>query len=112
METKKAKGSRGSWFAVVDGETLPCVHEYWWVRGDKTRRYNDVGLRPSPHTDAFVDEIRNKGRVILTNDQPTSPDSPAPFTRTGYIAVWTVEDVQFDEAGLRFRFVDKLCLLR
>ena len=29
METKKAKGSRGSWFAVVDGETLPCVHEYW-----------------------------------------------------------------------------------
>jgi len=27
---KKAIGQRGSWFAAVDDEDLPCVHAHWF----------------------------------------------------------------------------------
>lgn len=110
--TKKATGSRGSWFATVDGELLPCVHEYWWVKGDTSRRYNDYLLKPSQHNNDFVARIKDKRQVILTSDKPNSADNPVPFVRTGYIAIWTIEDVEFDENGLRFRFVDKVCGLK
>jgi hypothetical protein len=112
MQTKTATGKRGSWLATVDGELLPCVHEYWWVKGDPSRRYNDHMLKQSQHNSDFVAKIREKGRVILTTDKPNSVTIPAPFERTGYVAVWTVEDVEFDENGLRFRFVDKVYLLK
>ena len=108
---KKATGSRGSWFATVDGELLPCVHEYWWVKRDKTRRYDDRLLTSSRQSGELVAAIKEKRRVILTKDKPYSPENPAPFTRTGYIALWTVEDIEFDENGLRFRFVDRECEL-
>jgi hypothetical protein len=112
MEPKKAIGSRGSWFAKVDGESLPCVHEYWWVKRDQSRRYNDHLLQSSPQNDAFVAAIKDTRRVILTSDKPHSVDNPAPFERTGYIAVWAVDDVEFDDNGLRFRFVDRVCSLK
>lgn len=114
MQPKKATGSIGSWFATVEGETLPCVHEYWWVKGDPARRrhYHDKLLRSSPHNDAFVSAIRESGKVILTSDTPKSPSDPVPFKRAGYIAIWKVEDVEFDDFGLKFRFVDKLANLK
>jgi hypothetical protein len=111
MQTKKAIGTRGSWLATVDGELLPCVHEYWWVKGDPLRRYNDPLLTPSPRHNEFVAHIKERRKVILTSDKPYSTDNPIPFERTGYIAIWTVEDVEFDENGLRFRFAERACNL-
>lgn len=106
---KKALGTRGSWFATVDGEKLPCVHEYWWVKGDHSRRYDDRLLKPTKHSMEFVAGIKDKKKVILTSDKPHSEDNPIPFVRTGYISVWTVSDVEFDDEGLRFRFTEKVC---
>lgn len=108
MGTKKATGSRGSWFALVDGEELPCVHDHWWVKGNRERRYNDHLLRASLHNDNFVARIKEKRKVVLTSDKPHSAINPVPFKRTGYIALWTVEDIEFDENGLRFRFTEKI----
>ena len=112
MEIKKAHGVIRSWYATVEGESLPCVHEHWWIKGDMLRRYHDIPLRPSAHNDEFVAQIRKSKKVILTGSKPFSPLNPLPLERAGYIAIWTVEDVEFDENGLRFKFADKVCNLK
>lgn len=109
-EVKRASGTRGSWFAIVDREALPCVHKHWWCNGS----YNDPELRPSPKADQLVEAIRNVKKVILTADDVLSgagDGGETGFTRAGYIAVYSVDDVEFDEAGLRFRFVERLVKL-
>ena len=97
-------GERGTWFADYDGERLPCVHDYWWERG----RYTDKLLRATYKSEQFVQAIREKGRVILTRDKPNSIENPIPFTRTGYVSLWEVDEIEFDDAGLRFRFARNL----
>lgn len=106
MQKAKAAGARGSWFAEVDGERLPCVHKYWWKNG----RYDDTGLRAGPKADELVDAIRSRKRVILTDDIPEhdSQGRLTGFTRNGYIAVYSVDEVDFDDSGLRFRFIKRL----
>lgn len=105
MAKTKAKGRRGSWFADVEGESLPCVHKFWW----KADRYNDPNVKPgSAKDEELVAAIKAAGRVVLTNDTPYEADGKTGFTRTGYIAVYSVDDVIFDHDGLRFRFVARL----
>lgn len=106
---KRAIGTRGSRFATVDSERLPCVHEFWWVKGDAARRYDDRLLKTTNQAIELVDAIKEKKKVVLTSDKPNSASNPIPFTRTGYISVWTVSDVEFDQYGLRFKFVEKVC---
>ena len=104
---RKAIGKRASWFAEVESEELPCVHKHWWVPDRTKREYFDPGLLPSPFNDDFADRIRKANKVILTSDDRN--ERTGTFTRTGYIAVWTVADVEFSDAGLKFKFVDKIC---
>lgn len=105
MAKSKATGHHGSWFALVDGEKLPCVHKHWWAG----QRYNDSQVRPgSPKSDELVAAILEKKRVVLTSDDPYAADRGTGFIRTGYIAEYAVDDVEFDSAGLRFRFVARL----
>jgi hypothetical protein len=68
MATKKAVGARGDWFAEVDGERLPCVHEFWWEKRALT--YNDTKLRSGPKPDELFEAIKALKRVILTKDTP------------------------------------------
>jgi hypothetical protein len=99
----KAKGSRGSWFAEVDGERLPCVHEHW---ARKWPDYNDPGIKPGGRKEnEYIDAIKN-GTVILTTDDVVSQE-PFRFSRTGYVAIYTVEDVTADDSGISFRFVSR-----
>ncbi|MCP4386305.1 MAG: hypothetical protein GY798_33670 [Hyphomicrobiales bacterium] len=105
MPKVRASGARGSWFAKVEGETLPCVHAHWF-RGD---RYDDPQLRPGdPKSEELTAALRASGRAILTNDEPTDGADGIEFKRTGYIAVFSVDDIELDQAGLRFRFVERL----
>jgi len=112
VEKKKAIGFRGSWFADVDGETLPCVHKHWWAPGG---RYDDPGLQPGmPKGDELVASIAAEKRVILTSDEASLDDDGkvVGFRRTGYIAVYSVDGIEFDAAGLRFKFLKRLCELK
>lgn len=106
MTKKKATGKRGSWFADVDGESLPCVHKHWWKGG----RYDDPQVKPgSPKDEELVTAIEQLGRVVLTDDTPyDAGEGKTGFTRVGYIAVYSVADIVFDESGLRFRFLSRL----
>ena len=103
MAKSKAHGQRGSWFAKAEGETLPCVHAHWW----KGQRYHDIHARPGDSRFAeLLQGIKATGRVVLTTD--AASDDARHFKRTGYIAVYAVEDVSLDDEGLRFRFTHRL----
>src|SRR5487761_1994164 len=102
MMKLKATGARGSWFAIVDGEQLPCVHNYWWV---KPASYHDKDLKlDDPKAGPFFDEISSKKRVILTTGNPSFDPSGivSGFERTGYVAVYAIDNVVFDKLGLKF----------
>ena len=107
MAKKKAIGARGDWFAEVDGERLPCVHKFWWEKG--TLAYNDTKLGSGPKPDELFEAIKELKRVILTDDIPKFEGSEViGFERAGYIAIYAVDDVEFDANGLRFKFKKRL----
>jgi hypothetical protein len=99
----KAEGQRGSWFANVNGETLPCVHKHWL----KKDLYHDPNAyrQNSKKWDDLIAAIRDKKRVILTDDNVK--DELQSFERTGYIAVFEIDDVSLDGFDLRFRFTKR-----
>jgi hypothetical protein len=110
--TVKAKGQQGSWEATVSGEVLPCVFDYWWVKGNKDRLYHDPGLDTSEARHIkYVNRIIESKKVVLVRGAPSS-ESFGRFERKDYIAVWSVEDVEFDRDGLKFRFVSRLAELK
>jgi hypothetical protein len=87
-KTKKAVGRIGDWFATVDGERLPCVHEHWAKGG--WPQYYDPEARPGLlDFDRHKEGIRSKRRVILQQDEPprTSADGKPILIRGGYVAV-------------------------
>lgn len=103
MVVRTARGERGSWFATVNGERLPCVHKYWLKDG----RYRALRapLNDPKHID-LVTAIRAGRKVILTKDK-VQGDGLA-FERDGYISVWRVDDIVWENDTLEFRFVEKV----
>ncbi len=112
MVKVKAIGERGSWFAKVDGERLPCVHQYW-VKG---LHHCDPGFGSGERQwDELFRSIVELKRVILTKDEPiAAPDRKSGFlfNRTGYIAVYSVANIEADDRGLRFDLTGRLCDLQ
>jgi hypothetical protein len=113
-------GERGTWSAKVtweDGtvERLPCAHQYFWTGG---RGYHDPLDWDGGPEQALQDSrmknwiamARETSRVILTTDAVNEDHQRggAFFTRTGYVGVYDVADVQADVAnGLRFQFTGR-----
>ena len=107
METRKAVGHRGSWFAKVDGELLPCAHKHWFQGGE----YNDPGVEEGTQVwDEFIAALKATGKTILTTDNVSHDEKQ--FKRTGYIAVFATDHVRVEDGCLRFRFMDRLCNLK
>ena len=97
-----AKGFRGSWFAEVGGERIPCVHNYWLKDG----RYEDLGCEPGVGKwPKFIEAIKRDNRVLLTVSVPTPNKSKSgvSLARKGYLAVLDVHEVEADERSLRFK---------
>src|ERR1700730_17929354 len=103
LPQRRAIGTIGDWFARVDGERLPCVHRFWWENG-RSPTYNDTELRSSPKADELFEAIKRLKRVILTFHK----GSEGVDERGGYIAIYAVDDVEFDANGLRFKFKERL----
>ena len=105
----KARGHRGSWFATVNGESLPCLHKYWlhWPV------YDDPGIRAGERqSDQLVAALHSLGRAVLTEDEPKLKDGKViGFKRTGYVAIFKVSDIELGQSALRLRFGDRLANL-
>lgn len=67
-----------------------------------------------PKHAAFVDAIRSAGRVVLTDDDVREAEGMHQFARKpkGYISLWTIANVTFDNNGLHFDFVEPVANLR
>lgn len=67
----KAIGQRGSWFAAIDGELIPCVHDSWVIHPNGVMTYADPKCDPG---DAkwvpFLSALREGKLAILTKDGP------------------------------------------
>jgi len=86
----KVVGKRGSWFARAGKEDLPCVHKEWFKSGNPHNYYYDEGAKPGEKKwDELIDAIKQKKRVILTNDRWENGN----FERTGYIAIYDVDSI-------------------
>lgn len=101
----KAVGERGSWFAEVNGERLPCFHRYW-VKG---AYHHSRGGDGSPQHRALVAAIRADPRIVLTSDRVGGDGSS--FERTGYIAVFRIANIEADDHEIRFDLIERLAEL-
>ena len=117
-QVAKIKGSQGSWEAEVTypderKEVLACLHQYYMKGGPSGPTYNDPWtpeLRISTKFAKHVELIRSKGRVILTSDDINEGKGRGGgfFSRTGYIAVYGIDDFIIDDEGMRLRFTDRI----
>ena len=88
MDTKKATGARGSWFAHVDGDRFPRVHKHWWNGRDLYQDPN--ACSGEPKWDEFIDALVTSCRAILTDDESWAGGA---FKRKAYIGLFEIEDV-------------------
>ena len=97
---KKARGRQGSWFAEVEGELYPCVHQHW-VTGTK---YHD----PMPTKDTnkkypdYLEAIAKIKVVIITKDKVPE------WIRQGYVCLYSIDNVVVSSAGLTFDLKQRL----
>lgn len=107
----KAKGQRGSWYATVEGDVLPCAHSLW-VKGAKL--YCDPYIkRGIAEHDEFIAAIVTAGKVILTkSDLVPGPEIPPTINRDGYIGIFAVGPLTVDDGGLKFELTERLADLK
>lgn len=98
-------GSRGSWFALWRGERLPCLHKCWTKAESGRLRYCDPEVSDEWEWPELIASIREKGRVILTDDELDARGFPK--KRKGYIAVFRVDNVVVRAAELHLDLVDR-----
>jgi len=94
-------------------EELACVHQYYWKGGASGPYYDDPWtpeLRQTPKFAKHVELIRSIGRVILTTDKINEAKNRGEgfFERTGYVAVFSIDGFVVDDAGMRFRFTERI----
>jgi hypothetical protein len=94
-----AKGSQGKWFATTrTGENLPCLKRQFMVGVGQYHEphYYDPSQRRNVE---YIDAVK-QGRVLIASYKDG--------VRDGYLGgIFTIEDVQHDETGLRCRIVSK-----
>jgi hypothetical protein len=108
MLTYKAKGKRGDWFASVNGEEIPCVHEYWL----KKLSYHDPHISKMPKAKEYFASIQTFKKVILTRDDIIQNEIFPSFRRKEYIAVYAIDDCEMNDEGLYFRLTERIANLR
>lgn len=123
MKRLKARGRRGSWFAEVEGEQIPCAG----MHRMKGLLFNNPEFFPGDkRRDELVDALRSGRRVILAEYDVTGIKAPK-FTlsdeggallpggpireRKLYRCIYEIDDVEFDERGLRFRCTTRIAEL-
>ena len=101
--TARAIGERGSWFATVNGERLPCVHQYW-IKG--TRHCAPRVSRNSKKDVELVAAIQRYKKVVVTKDNVV--DDGIEFERVGYVAVFAVNNIDWRGGDLSFDLTERI----
>ena len=99
MASVRIRGERGSWYADVEGERLPCVHDKNMKPGGWYRAPADA----DPSHLALLEAIRSCGRVVVRKSERISDD--AAWESKGYIGVFDVADAIIEDGEFQFRFL-------
>ena len=109
----KPVGKRGEWFAVWEGQKLPCVHDCWTTfTREQGMTYNDPYLSENPKWGPFLKAIEEGRRVILTRDRMVDGQPSGRLSQDGYVAVWDVRDVVVANGALSFAYDTKVAEIR
>lgn len=106
------KGQQGDSLVdvTINGRTekLPSAHKYF-MHGLNYNR-PDVGWLSIPGKGPrWLDAITRSTRVVLTDDEITLRSGrPIRAKRTGYIAIYAIDDLKIDSDGIHFRFVERI----
>ena len=98
-------GARGSWFAVWQGDKLPCIHKCWVKAEAGHLHYCDPEVSDEWEWPAFIEAIEEKRRVILTED--VVDQNGFPKKRKGYIAIFQVDNIEVRDSELHLDLVGR-----
>lgn len=103
-----AIGARGSWFATVGTELLPCTHQHW-IKGNPPV-HQDPNYNPdNPKWIELFEALQLTKKTVVTTDE-VLPDN-AGFIRTGYVAVFGIDAVRIEDGALTFSILSRECEL-
>jgi hypothetical protein len=105
VRAKAPTGRPGDWMAYDHQEQtdLPCV----WKTCMKAKTYRDEGFDVARAKDRnYIDAIRTSKRVILTKMKPERVNGHP--SRDGYVGLFQVDNVVFEDGNLSFDFVARL----
>jgi hypothetical protein len=104
MQTLKARGHRGDWFARIGDEDIPCV----WLEWLTGTHYRDPGANPNEGKwPKYIEAVHIGRKVALTGKRKGKE-----WIREGYIALFSVRNVVVSDAGLEFDLADRLANLK
>jgi len=97
--TLKAIGSRGDWFATIEGERVACAWS-WWLTGN---HYCDPGIEAEKGKwPKYIVAIREQRKVALTGKKETRDGK---WERDGYIGLFRVTNVVVTSKKLEFDLI-------
>jgi hypothetical protein len=112
-------GQQGRWSVFVPGYgEIAIVADLWRAGGSTycdpwmtTERLTSKKKREARNVKELVELIRKTGLVVtaefdLGGGDPL--DDTTVWARDEYCRLWRIADLEFDEAGLSFRFVEEL----
>jgi hypothetical protein len=106
MQILKARGQRGSWFARIGDEDVPCA----WLQWRTGNHYCDPVVRPSEGKwPKYIESIRGGLKVALADKRE---DDDGQWHRAGYIGLFEVSNVTVGETTLEFDFVRRIANLK
>jgi hypothetical protein len=113
---RNIKGKQGTWDVATKYGKLPCVHQYFWRVDERGPCYHDPRFTPAafghrPKFQKYMELLHSIKTVVVTTDtinKDHSEGADGYFSRTGYVGIFKVDDIELDGNGLRFRFVKRL----
>ncbi|MGC1696366.1 MAG: hypothetical protein WA743_13990 [Pseudolabrys sp.] len=106
MQTLKARGQRGSWFARIGDEDIPCA----WLQWRTGNHYFDPAVKPTEGKwPKYIEALKQGLKVALTDKRE---DEEGDWHRDGYIGLFEIANVVVSDHGLEFDFVQRLAHLK
>jgi hypothetical protein len=106
VQTFKARGQRGSWFARIGDEDIPCA----WLQWRTGNHYCDPVVEPNKGKwPKYIEAIKIGSKVALADKRE---DENGDWHRDGYIGLFEIANVTVSDRGLEFDFVARIANLK
>jgi hypothetical protein len=106
MQTLKARGQRGSWFARIGDDDVPCA----WLQWRTGNHYLDPLVKADEgRWPKYIEALKRDLNVALTDKREGKDGN---WLRDGYIGLFEIANVNVSERGLEFYFIRRIANLK